>query len=958
MAKGKRQAYDEYQRVQRAVHRAEQESGSHDGAHVHGEALAPPGMSVGDARLAGRGNRPVRIAAMQQIQRTQGNRAAQRLMRGGATPVQRQVQPVQRDLFSDIGEGISKGISSIGSALGSAFDSVEEWLGGGEEKGGKSGAKKGAKKEHSFKKVTHTLSDEDVTLVHERKEKTNKKGKVTEKGRSEIRKSPAVYTAEILALTKGIKASDWFSEFTSIKFLGTRFNKPIHIELASHLKEVEDKLLQQYGGEESDPDKKAETVRNAVGLTTEAIRGGRDDPTSADLSMHLFGLAIDVNFKQNPYIGVSANPVFKRAGLLVEDKPARFVSEGKMDYDELVALNKVITTYFSYIDNRAELEKRLALVNETEWEVDGPKGEGKKKKKSAMKKWKGMTADDVVKIIQADLDWLAAKWDRSGAKDVIKAGGFTNLKKELVDGLDLAWGGSGYGDMMHFDLRNKGKGKQVHTAIVRYKKKQEKAAAEQYKKEHEADAGTVPAQPYRVQRLVAGKDGRVVQRYRPSRFATYGNRAVQRSRVGNVSVQRDPLPGGAVADNPKGATSPAAPKTVAEAMLIIKKVETAGGPRYPAIHEVRQLEEAIKLLEDTGRYTVDRTTYKVSFKETAGTKLKVDTIEDFILFVETVERAYPAATPKMIASEIRQMWFSDVNWEVLVGSQGITEGSGGSKKYRDIETEAPIAAMFDMKDLAPSKGTKVITTPMGAVTISHVMAGIDARLSGMAPAYPESFLEDRERDTGKDHDTYSAEASYNALKKASNGNPRDFTTWSGDLGQGYADYIVERWLKGTASVKLDDFMKAKADDAALLADIHGYIAVEVWKNIPISQSPSGNVMSVSNILRDFYLTDKKSARLGQDYLAYFEDVAKKKGEELRPFILDRVLAFAGVWYGKEAYKHKGFWGSSGLTPGGMIENHIAQFNKYHKDNETLENDPNKIGTYIDKFMAVLGQKMR
>jgi hypothetical protein len=325
--------------------------------------------------------------------------------------------------------------------------------------------------------------------------------------------------------------------------------------------------------------------------------------------------------------------------------------------------------------------------------------------------------------------------------------------------------------------------------------------------------------------------------------------------------------------------------------------------------------------------------------------------------VETVERAYPAASPQMIASEVRQMWFSDVNWELLVGSQGITERSGSDKKYRDIETEAPIATMFDMKDLAPSKGTKVITTPMGPVTISHVMAGIDATLSGMAPEYPESFLEDRERDVGGDHDTYDALASYNALKKASNGDPRDFTTWSGDLGQGYADYIIERWLKGTTSAKLEDFMKAKADDAALLADIHGYIALEVWKNVPASQSPSRNVKSVSNFLRDFYLTDKKTALLGQDYMAYFEAAAKKTGSELRPFILDRILAFAGVWYAKGAVKHLGAWGSKGWTRAGIIENHITQFNQYHTDNETSEADPNKIGTYIDKFMKVLGQKM-
>ena len=54
-------------------------------------------------------------------------------------------------------------------------------------------------------------------------------------------------------------------------------------------------------------------------------------------------------------------------------------------------------------------------------------------------------------------------------------------------------------------------------------------------------------------------------------------------------------------------------------------------------------------------------------------KIKITTIEDFILFVETVERQYPSAGPKEVASEIRQLWYSDANWEVMVASQGITQ---------------------------------------------------------------------------------------------------------------------------------------------------------------------------------------------------------------------------------------------------------------------------------------------
>ena len=70
-------------------------------------------------------------------------------------------------------------------------------------------------------------------------------------------------------------------------------------------------------------------------------------------------------------------------------------------------------------------------------------------------------------------------------------------------------------------------------------------------------------------------------------------------------------------------------------------------------------------------------------------------VSDFILFVEEVERQYPTATPGQIASEIRQIWFSDANWELLSAGDGISK--------TDIESEPnPIAKKFDMADLSPS----------------------------------------------------------------------------------------------------------------------------------------------------------------------------------------------------------------------------------------------------------------
>jgi hypothetical protein len=141
--------------------------------------------------------------------------------------------------------------------------------------------------------------------------------------------------------------------------------------------------------------------------------------------------------------------------------------------------------------------------------------------------------------------------------------------------------------------------------------------------------------------------------------------------------------------------------STAEAFVLLKRAEVTkkATPAYkPPTDDADALDIAIAVLEKSGRYTVDHATYQVAFAP-AGKKLTIDTIEDFILFVETVERTYPAASPGEVASEIRQIWFSDRNWELLSSGRGIAVGG----KEVDIETEPdPIALTFDMKDLAPA----------------------------------------------------------------------------------------------------------------------------------------------------------------------------------------------------------------------------------------------------------------
>jgi hypothetical protein len=292
------------------------------------------------------------------------------------------------------------------------------------------------------------------------------------------------------------------------------------------------------------------------------------------------------------------------------------------------------------------------------------------------------------------------------------------------------------------------------------------------------------------------------------------------------------------------------------------------------------------------KYVVNETTYEVTFaKLGAGKKIQVVSIEDFILFVEDVERQYPGAKPAEIATEIRQLWFSDVNWDVLVDGDGVMDGG----KAVDIETEPnPVAQRFDMKDLAPSAGGKKIATRLGTVDIGHVMAGIDAALNGGPSAYPAARLQRRGEDNGK------SKFKWEKLNEGDSGNPRAFATWAGDLGQAYAVFISDVVVDGQAGT-LADYVSSMAKPDEMLGDIHGYIAHQVWWDTPSSEDPTGTKLSVSSVLRDLYLMSKPGGT-GDDgtYRAKFEKVSGKAGKELENFIWSEAFSFAEPWYVKYA----------------------------------------------------------
>jgi hypothetical protein len=239
--------------------------------------------------------------------------------------------------------------------------------------------------------------------------------------------------------------------------------------------------------------------------------------------------------------------------------------------------------------------------------------------------------------------------------------------------------------------------------------------------------------------------------------------------------------------------------SVADALVVLKQAQrrkAAEGSGFRLSDEERdRLNLAIAAIKRSGRYAVDPETFEVTRIRREGVRTTIETIEDFILFVEDVERQYPGATPAQVVSEVRQAWFSDVNWELLVASEGISEGG----KQVDIETRPnPIANRYDMAKLAPEKGGFRLRTPMGMVEISHVMAGIDARLSGFPGRYRGG------------HDDSERIIKYRTLKKQTGGDSRDFATWAGDLGQAYAEYLVHRYVADHHGAHMAGFAKTKA----------------------------------------------------------------------------------------------------------------------------------------------------
>jgi hypothetical protein len=298
----------------------------------------------------------------------------------------------------------------------------------------------------------------------------------------EITESPSVFLREIIrsAKAKALKAGKkdiaeklnsegWFGQFTrDFSFLGRKLKKGqfVHLELAKLLKDIEANFL--TGLAMSDAKKAGDIL---LKNSPEGLSGSRLTSSTATFSMHMFGLAVDVNYLGNPYIEESdikaVNNVLQNAASLTNTKPLTYRKHEKDRFadrfDFIQALDGVIENYFKLLDDPPALESCLQSSQSPDWH--------------------GLSVKDAMQRIQKNLDNLAGFLARKSYKDYFKKHAILDFDKRFVTGMErmgLHWGGD-YGDMMHFDLRKTGVGFYIEQARNEYAGKVQRQAARLYK---------------------------------------------------------------------------------------------------------------------------------------------------------------------------------------------------------------------------------------------------------------------------------------------------------------------------------------------------------------------------------------------------------------------------------------------------------------------------------------------
>jgi hypothetical protein len=205
---------------------------------------------------------------------------------------------------------------------------------------------------------------------------------------------------------------------------------------------------------------------NSVGLYSANGLRLPSNATGGELpSMHCYGLAVDLNYKGNPFVGFhtkvdkTAEEVINHATLLITGKEMNVKESPEKDnpkkgtkrksalemWDILHKESEALKTYFSLGKDTDELTKRVEALQ-------------KAGDKRSVQDWQKLIEEDYAGLTNPTRGKKKITGDFTGHTDPAK-GGFMDLDKILVKALTQAglyWGGQ-YNtakDIMHFDWRN------------------------------------------------------------------------------------------------------------------------------------------------------------------------------------------------------------------------------------------------------------------------------------------------------------------------------------------------------------------------------------------------------------------------------------------------------------------------------------------------------------------------
>lgn len=307
-------------------------------------------------------------------------------------------------------------------------------------------------------------------------EKTRLEAKITADWGSLDEASAALAKGDIEndIVVKGKKSLvDWYSEIKrEATFLGLEIepsggaSKGVHQELWTQLKIAEGKLRADPApGTFGVGATGAETIANNIslaGLRPPKAATGGDRP-----SMHCYGLAVDINYFGNPFVGLSggddppAARMIRHATELIDGKAFNILkgaksidanAAGEM-WDQFDAASSALKTYLNLRDDTSESGIPASVTDEgikpqyLGWWVARNGG------KMNLKAWRQALRADIASSKKGDFVALSGKLrhpEQIGIMDLPKA-----LVQALVDA-DLLWGGlyGGAKDIMHFDYRH------------------------------------------------------------------------------------------------------------------------------------------------------------------------------------------------------------------------------------------------------------------------------------------------------------------------------------------------------------------------------------------------------------------------------------------------------------------------------------------------------------------------